>query len=216
LIRLAIRAVIDVDDIVAASGQVAERNASLMFRTSAYYSEVGAPYYDQKSVEKSKALLKEAGYSGQKIVLESNANYPYMRDFNLVLAEEMKAAGFNVEVKMVDWTTNVTDMSKGTGGWNVTNTGLCSGPLMGPQQWRLSLAFAQNGDDPVLVDGYNKLFATPGFEERKAIWEGMEKYELGDAFLMPVADIAELRGENDKFVNIKPYYMERFWDVWAK
>ena len=215
-IRQAIAALIDVDEIVAASGQIAERNPSLMFRTSSYYSEVGAPFYDLKSVEKSKALLKEGGYSGQKIVLESNANYPYMRDFTLVLAEAMKAAGMNIEVKMVDWSTNVTDMSKGSGGWNVTNTGFCSGPLLGPQQWRLSLAFAQNADGPPVVDGYNKLFVTPGFAERKAIWEGIEKYMVGDGFMIPVADIAELRGQNDKFVNIKPYYMERFWDVWAK
>ena len=60
----------------------------------------------------------------------------------------MKKAGINVELKMVDWTTNAGDLGKGTGGWNITITGLCSGPLLGPQQWRLSLAFAQNPERP--------------------------------------------------------------------
>lgn len=215
-IRQAIASLIDVDEIVAASGQIADRNPSLMFKTSAYWSEVAAPFYDLKSVEKAKALLKEAGYAGQKIVVETNANYTYMRDGTLVLTEAMKSAGMNVDLKMVDWTTNVTDMSKGTGGWNVTTTGFCSGPLMGPQQWRLSLAFAQNADDPVLVDGYSKLFATTDLNQRKAIWQGIEKYMVGEGYMIKVADLADVRAYDDKFVNIKPYYMQRFWDVWAK
>ncbi len=215
-VRQAIAALIDADEIVAASGQIAERNPSLMFRTSAYWSDVGAPFYDLKSVDKAKSLLKEGGYKGEKIVVETNANYAYMRDGTLVLTEAMKQADMNVDLKMVDWTTNVTDMSKGTGGWNVTTTGFCSGPILGPQQWRLSLAFAQNGDDPVLVDGYNKLYATTDVTKRKEIWQGIEKYMLSEGYMIKVADLADLRGYDDKFANITPYYMQRFWDVWAK
>jgi peptide/nickel transport system substrate-binding protein len=216
LIRRAIAAALDVDEVIAASGQVAERNPSLLFRPSPYFSDIAAPYYDQKNIEKAKALLKQAGYAGQKIVMETNSNYNYMRDGTLVLSEALKEAGMNIEVKMVDWTTNATDMSKGTGGWNVSITGLCSGPLLGPQQWRLSLAYSQNQDDPAIVDGYNKLYATTDFAGRKAIWQGMEKHTMEDGLLIKVADIADIRGYNDKFANIKPYYMERFWDVWAK
>ena len=215
-VRQAIAALIDAGEITAASGQIAERNPSLMFKTSAYWSEVGVPYYDLHSVEKAKSLLKEGGYKGEKIVVETNANYTYMRDGTLVLTEAMKQAGMNVDLKMVDWTTNVTDMSKGTGGWNVTTTGFCSGPLLGPQQWRLSLAFAQNADDPVLVDGYTRLYATPDAAKRKEIWQGIEKYMLGEGYMIKVADLADLRAYDDKFANINPYYMQRFWDVWAK
>ncbi len=49
-------------------------------------------------------------------------------------------------------------------------------PLLGPQQWRLSLAFAQNPDDPVVTEGYAKMFATTDAAERKKIWQGIEKY----------------------------------------
>jgi peptide/nickel transport system substrate-binding protein len=215
-VRQAVAALVDVEEMMTAAGQVWDRNPSLMFKPSAYFSQIGAPWYDQKSVDKAKSLLKQGGYAGEKIVLETNSNYAYMRDSSQVLAEQMKAAGMNVELKMVDWTTNAGDMSKGTGGWNVTITGLCSGPLLGPQQWRLSLAYAQNPDDPVVLDGYAKMFATTDFAERNRIWQGMEKYFLEEGYLVKVADIADLRGMNDKFVGIKPYYMQRFWDVWVK
>ena len=215
-VRQAIVSLIDAEEMMEAAGQVWDRNPSLMFKPSAYHSDIGTPWYDQKSVEKAKALLKQGGYAGEKIVLETNANYAYMRDSSQVLIERMKQAGMNVELKMVDWTTNVGDLSKGTGGWNITITGLCSGPLLGPQQWRLSLAFVQNPDDPVVTEGYAKMFATTDAAERKRIWQGIEKYFIEEGYLGKVADIADLRGMNDKFVGIKPYYMQRFWDVWAK
>jgi peptide/nickel transport system substrate-binding protein len=205
-LRQAIASLVDADEMMSAAGQVWDANPSLMF----------TPWYDQHSVDKAKALLKQGNYAGEKVVLETNANYAYMRDSSQVLVEQMKAAGINVELKMVDWTTNQADLSKGTGGWNMTITGLCSGPLLGPQQWRLSLAFAQNPDDPVVTDGYAKMFATTDPAERKKIWQGIEKYFLEEGYMMKVADIADLRGMNDKFVGIKPYYMQRFWDVWQK
>jgi peptide/nickel transport system substrate-binding protein len=215
-VRQAVAALVDADEMMTAAGQVWEANPSLMFKPSAYWSEVAKPWYDQHNLEKAKALLQQGGYHGEKIVLETNNNYAYMRDPSQVLVEQMKAAGMNVELKLVDWTTNVGDLSRGTGGWNVTITGLCSGPLLGPQQWRLSLAFAQNPDDPVVTDGYAKMFATTDLDERKRIWQGIEKYFVEEGYLVKVADVAELRGSNDKFVGIKPYYMQRFWDVWVK
>jgi peptide/nickel transport system substrate-binding protein len=219
LIRQAIDAVVDVDDMAAASGQIADRNPSLMFKTSPYYSaDTGAPWYDLKNSDKAKALLKQAGYSGQKIVLETNANYTYMRDIILVLSEEMKAVGMNAEVKMTDWTTNANDMGKGTGGWNVSTTGFCSGPLLGPQQWRpLLLGFPQIKGDSILEDAYKNLFASADLEKRKADWTTIEKRMLDQAYMIKVDDIADVRAYNsNKFANLTPYYTQRFWDVWVK
>lgn len=217
-IRQAIAAVVDVDEILTASGQIAERNHSLMFRTSPYFPGAAtASWYDLKNVERAKQALRAAGYGGERIVLETNANYPYMRDAILVLAEQLKAAGVNAEVKMVDWNTNVTDMNKGSGGWHVTTTGFCSGPLLGPQQWRpLLIGFPQIQGDAVLDDAYKRFFLTPDLEQRKAIWVEIEKRVLEQAYMIKVADIAELRGYNGRFENHRPYYMQRFWDVWLK
>ena len=215
-LRQAITALVDGEEMMEAGGQVWDRNPSLMYKTSYYYSDVGAPFYDRHSVEVSKALLKAANYKGEKVVLETNANYTYMRDASQVLIERMKQAGINVELKMVDWTTNQGDMAKGTGDWNITTTSFCSPPLLGPQQWRLGLAYAQLGDDQVINDGYAKLFSATDPADRKKAWMNIEKYVLEEGYFAKVADFADLRGVSTKWDGITPYYFQRFWDVWAK
>ena len=206
LIRQAIGAVVDVEETLTASGQIYDRNPSLMFKTSAYFSaDPASRWYDMKDPAKAKALLQQAGYKGEKIVLETNANYPYMRDAMLVLAEEMKAAGMNAEVKLVDWTTNANDMGKGTGGWNVSTTGFCSGPLLGPQQWRpLLIGFPHVEGDAILADSYKQFFAAPALEDRKKAWGVIEQRVLEQAYMIKVADLADLRGYSTRYEGLKP------------
>ena len=80
----------------------------------------GTPYYLRrdrtdalvriKDPAKAKELLKQAGYKGEKIVLETNSNYPYMRS-TMLCAEQLKAAGINADVQVIDWMNNSIDCS---------------------------------------------------------------------------------------------------------
>lgn len=218
LIRQAIQAVFDVDDMIAASMPDAERNPSMVFKTSPYYEpSLGAKYYDTKNVAKAKQLLQQAGYKGEKITLMTNAAYSYMRDSTVFLVEALKAAGMTTDVLMVDWPTNVTNMQGGGGGWNVTVTGFCSGPLLGPQQWRpLLVGFPQVKGDSVLDENYAKFFTSVDIAKRKEAWLAIEERVLSQAYMVKVSDMPDLRAINSKFEGIKPYYFTRFWDVWQK
>ncbi|MBL8696775.1 MAG: ABC transporter substrate-binding protein [Alphaproteobacteria bacterium] len=218
LIRQAIQAVFDVDDMIAVSSPDAERNPAMVFKTSPYYQpEVAAKYYDIKNQAKAKALLQQAGYKGEKIVLQTNASYSYMRDSIVFLVEAMKAAGMNPEVSMVDWPTNASNMQSGNGGWNVSVTGFCSGPLLGPQQWRpLLVGFPQVKGDTILDQAYDKFFTSVDIAKRKEAWLAIEQRVLDQAYMIKVSDMPDLRAHNGKFEGLKPYYFTRFWDVWQK
>ena len=218
LIRQAIQAVINVDEIVAASSPGAERSSSFVFKTSPYYQpEVSAAGYDVKNVAKAKQLLQQAGYKGEKIVLQTNASYGYMRDAILVLVELMKEAGMNPEVSMVDWPTNASNMQSGNGGWNVSVTGFCSGPLLGPQQWRpLLIGFPQIKGDAVMDEAYPAFFTQVDLAKRKETWLRIEKQMVDQAYMIKVSDFADFRAHNGKFDGLKAYYFTRFWDVWQK
>jgi peptide/nickel transport system substrate-binding protein len=216
LVRQAIDAVVDVDDITAAMGLVNKPNHSLVYAFSPYYQgDAVKPYYDQKNPGKARKLLEQAGYKGEEIVLQTSPNYPSFRDAILVLAEEMKAAGMNAKVDVVDWTTNASNMQRGTGTWNVSTTGFCSNPLLGPQQWRVMLyTFPHVKDDTVLDAAYGKFYSSLDIKDRVAAWDVIESRVLDQAYMIKIADMGDLRAYNKtKVDNFNPYYLPRFWNV---
>lgn len=219
LIRQAINAVANVDEITAAMGRVSQRNHSLVYSTSPYYQgETMKPFYDQKSPTKAKELLKQAGYKGEEIVLQTNSNNAHHRDAVLVLSEQMKDAGFNVKVDIVDWTTNASNMQRGTGTWNVSSTGFCSNPLLGPQAWRSVLyTFTQLKNEPVMDAAYEKVFASSDLKVRTQAWGDIEKRVLEQAYMIKIADVGSLRAANTKKVEgFSAYYLPVFWNVGFK
>ncbi len=217
--RQAINAVVGIDDVAAATGLVTRRNHSLVYPSSSYYlGDAMKPYYDQNNPEKARALLKEAGYKGEEVILQTASNYPQFRGAILMLSEQMKAAGINVKVDVVDWTTNASNMQRGTGKWNISSTGFCSNPLLGPQQWRVMFyTFPQVKTDEVMDRAYEQFHASIDPAARKVAWQDIEKRVLDQAFMIKIADVANIRAYNKaKIENLEPYYLPRFWNVSLK
>ena len=219
LIRQAINAVVDVDEITTAMGRVSQRSHSLVYASSPYYQgDTMKAYYDQKSPAKAKDLLAKAGYKGELITLQTNSNNTHHRDAVLVLSEQLKAAGMNVKVDVVDWTTNASNMQRGTGTWNVSTTGFCSNPLLGPQAWRSVLyTFTQLKEEPVMDAAYDKVFTSADPKARQAAWGEIEKRVLDQAYMIKIADMGSVRAVNTKKVEgFSAYYLPTFWNVSLK
>ena len=219
-IRQAIAALADVEDMATVSQSAYKLNPSLLYPDSPYYAgDKMKPYYDQKNVARSKQLLQEAGYKGEKIVVLTNSNYAYMRSQMLVLEQAMKAAGMNVELRVTDWITNAGALQTGDGGWNVSMTGYCSQPLLGPQQWR-PLIYAHTGltnaPNEKLNAAYAKFFGSLDVNVRKAAWLEAETIILGDAYLLKLADAGGVVAYRDRVKGWQPWYALRNWDVWVE
>jgi peptide/nickel transport system substrate-binding protein len=219
LIRQAIREVVNVDDILAATGILSQRNPSLLYPPSLYYAgDMAAKFYDRKDPAKAKALLKQAGYNGEKLVLQTNSNYPYMRDSILVLSEQLKEAGINADVQVIDWMSNSNNLQRGTGNWNVSTTSFCSPPLLGPQQWKSTVyTFPHIDKDPAIDAAFDSLFKSVDEPARKAAWFAIESRFLDQAYMIKVADTGSLRGYNNTRVGgLRPYFYLRFFNAWVK
>jgi peptide/nickel transport system substrate-binding protein len=219
LIRQAIREVVNVDDILAATGILSQRNPSLLYPPSPYYAgDMAAKFYDRKDPKKAKEILKRAGYNGEKLVLQTNSNYPYMRDSILVLSEQLKEAGVNADVQVIDWMSNSNNLQRGTGNWNVSTTSFCSPPLLGPQQWKSTVyTFPHIDKDPAIDAAFDSLFKSVDEKTRKTAWFDIENRFLDQAYMVKVADTGSLRGYNNTRVGgLKPYFYLRFWNTWLK
>ncbi len=216
LVRQAVQAAMGVDDIMDALGQVSKRNAQLAYPDTPFFT-AGNPdfHYDMHNVERAKALLHQAGYQGEKIVLQASPTYSWHMDATLVLAEELKAAGMTVDVQSVDWNTNSNDRMRGTGGWNISLTNFCSQPLLGPQQWRpFIFTIPQIHGDTVLEDAYRRIYDSLALTDRQKAWADVQHRIFDQAYFLKVGDYGTINVLRTRLHDLTPWYNIRFWGVW--
>jgi peptide/nickel transport system substrate-binding protein len=86
--------------------------------------------------EKSKALLKEAGYDGTPIVLMQSTTLPVLTNTAPVTKQLLEQGGFKVDMQSMDWQTLVTRRTKkdppDKGGWNVFHTFSVAADILNP------------------------------------------------------------------------------------
>jgi peptide/nickel transport system substrate-binding protein len=102
---------------------------AVMLCNTVFQSETGAePLLSTEPAEaryaKAQALLKEAGYNGEKIILLDSSDQFAVHNAATIVAAEMREAGMNVEVVPMDsgsiQTREGNNAPPAKGGWNVT------------------------------------------------------------------------------------------------
>jgi peptide/nickel transport system substrate-binding protein len=108
---------------------------------------------------RAKALIAEAGYKGEKIVVLDATDQPIVHAQALVTAELLTRAGLNVQVDANDWGTLITRRASkepvDKGGWNIFHTwtsapDMLSPALNGPLRANGAKAWFGWPDDPKL------------------------------------------------------------------
>jgi peptide/nickel transport system substrate-binding protein len=112
-IREAIAAAIDREQIAEArSLGLAKANSSAVSASMSYFDPafLAWPAYDPS---RAAALLKEAGYRGEPIKLQTNKRYPGMDANSVLLQAMLSAVGLNVQIEILDWATQLDRYVKG-------------------------------------------------------------------------------------------------------
>jgi peptide/nickel transport system substrate-binding protein len=68
-------------------------------------SQAGSDVYNHQDLEKSKEYLKKANYNGQVLRVYGNASNDTDKNCALVVAQQLKKAGMNIDLRIVDWAT---------------------------------------------------------------------------------------------------------------
>jgi len=97
--------------------------------------------------EKAKALIKEAGYKGEKLVLLSATDQSIVHNQALVTRERLTAAGLNIDLQANDWGTLITRRASkepiDKGGWNLFHTWTAAPDMLSPA---LNIPLRANGE----------------------------------------------------------------------
>lgn len=217
LIRRAIQQCLDRNDVLGGAGFGNELGrpdcTSMLMCGAPFESTAGSNIIGSPSIEKAKALLAEAGYKNERIVLLHPLDSPLLNPFGSVLIERMKQAGFNVDVQGLEWAAiaqrwfqrNPLDQ----GGWSVIPV-VYTGFDMSDPLSNMGIGYNCTGSQPW---GYCDQRITPVLDrfesesdpdKRKALAAELQKLATEDAtfpiagqFRSPAVWRSELRGVID-------------------
>ncbi len=90
-------------------------------------NETDAGSVKAPDLAKAKALLAEAGYKGEKLVVLQPTDRPPYNAATLVMVDKLRAIGVNVDLQPADWSTISIRRARrdppDKGGWNIVITG---------------------------------------------------------------------------------------------
>jgi len=127
LMRRAVQAAIGQEDVMAGMGlppDMYERQCfSIYMCGTPGSSDAGTEVFRSAGPERARALLKEAGYKGEPVVLLHASTSAMLNPVGLIAADQMRQAGFNVDVRTSDYAT-VAERRRSKapvagGGWSV-------------------------------------------------------------------------------------------------
>ncbi len=147
-VRKALQAAIPNEAIMAAYGPPGLRGLcpAVFLCGLRWDTRVGEENYNQGDVEKAKALLAESGYAGETIRAMTPADQPTIHPILTVAEENLRAAGFNLDLQVVDWATlksrrvkpgrlgPLHDMGRGGGGDATDEQARCRWPRRFPER----------------------------------------------------------------------------------
>ncbi|MFC4312278.1 ABC transporter substrate-binding protein [Steroidobacter flavus] len=88
------------------TNDVGVANPSVIPSSSSYYSSIQASG-GAHDVAQARALLVEAGYRGQPIVLTTNRRYPAMFNQALLVQAMAREAGIDIQLEVLEWATQL-------------------------------------------------------------------------------------------------------------
>lgn len=222
--RQACLAALDFDEIMeAASDGDYKPNPSYQYPGTSYYSENGKELLNQHNADKAKALLKEAGYSGEKITLLTNKDYPSLYNSALVMSQQLKSVGINAELLVLDWPTALQKAMNGTPDWNFFFTGWITYVAVGGVQTLRPMAepnpaYTPPGGktDPEFMKQFEIVANGPSLEGRQAAFALAQKIAFEDVMVIPMGVMPKVQAVRANVEHYVPFYNPRMYNVWVK
>ncbi|MBM3598202.1 MAG: ABC transporter substrate-binding protein [Alphaproteobacteria bacterium] len=150
----------------------------------------------KRDMDKAKALIKEAGYKGEKIVILSATDQPIVHAQGLLTTELLRKLGLNVELAASDWGTLITRRSSKEplerGGWSIFHTWWVGPDLATPAQ---NAAIRGHGGpawfgwptDPEMEKLRNAWFDAPDLDTQKKVAAQMQARAFESVPYIPTA-----------------------------
>ena len=217
-VREAIANALDLRQIVSAvSSGLARPNASVIHATSPYYDDVQRLGYKYDPAQARK-LLQEAGYKGETIKLITNKR-PARPSFNIALiAQQMlQAAGFNVELEVLEWATQLDRYNKGNYQMMVFSYSARLDPALSYEQFSgpKDKQSRKVWDNPEAIALIDKASTSSDEAERGRIFDELHKRFLKELPMIMIYNNVDVNAVSRRLDGFTPWVASkpRLWEV---
>lgn len=180
--RQAVQAVVNTQDILLAaisSPAYFEADSSYIIpKNSEWYTKSGSEYYNVRNTDTAKQLLAEAGYNNEPFRILTSNTYAYFAKEGIVVEQQLKQAGFNVELIVQDWATYFSTRSDPSK-WDAFITSF-DVTVLPPFILYLQPAWAGYADDSVLQNGLSEIVTATDKNAVIGKWAELQKYCLAE------------------------------------
>ena len=179
---------------------------------SPFYSEAGKDKYSKPDVVGAKKLLADAKYDGTPIRILNSKQYDFHHRMALVMAEQLKAAGFKVQLDVVDWATLV--QRRGDPAlWDIyiTHSAFLPEPMLSPPQ--LGEGAPGWWSSPAKEAALNAFNNEPDPAKRGALWGKVQQVVYDEVPYIRAGNFAALAGASPKMSGYAAMPWPSFWNV---
>lgn len=182
---------------------------------SPFYSTAGTHHYNQRNAKLAKEAAEKAGYKGEPLRVLTSRQYDFHYNMALLMAEQLKRAGFKVELNVVDWATLVQRRNDPKL-WDlyITHSGQFPEPMLSP---------------PQLGDGAPGWWGTPAKQaalaafnreadpaKRAALWGKVQEVVYTEVPYINVGKFNGLSARSPALDNYQPATWPFFWNAKIK
>jgi peptide/nickel transport system substrate-binding protein len=197
-VRRAIMAALDGKEILAAGfgGDTGDVMAPIgvFCPGSTFETEAGMGRLGPKPPDTIKAMLREAGYQNERLVLLHQADVPLHDAMLQVIARRLAEAGFNVDDQVMDAATmfkrRASREPPDRGGWSLFfNIGSCAdsvNPLLDPRLRTGAASFFGWPSDPVMEELHERWLEASDEKEQMDLAARIQEVALADVLYVPL------------------------------
>lgn len=182
---------------------------------SPFYSAAGTDHYNVRNAKAAKEAAEKAGYKGEPIRVLTSRQYDFHYNMALLMAEQLKRAGFKVDLNVVDWATLVQRRNDSKL-WDlyITHSGQFPEPMLSP---------------PQLGDGAPGWWGTPTKQaalaafnreadpaKRGALWGKVQQVVYDEVPYINVGKFNGLSAKSPALDNYQPATWPFFWNAKIK
>ena len=219
-LRQAILATLNMEEIMgSAFGDLGAVQGSIFPKSTPWYTTAGLDKYNQKNPKLGKEISAKAGYKGEKIRMLVGNQSP-MHELSLVVAKQLKDAGFNVDFQVYDWAGVVSNRAQ-PDKWEMFVT---SGSAVyydpGISYW-LSPTYPGWWNSEAKLAALKKFMSTTDYKARLDAWSEFQKVFYNEVPIIKFGDyhaVYMAATENKiKNLNSKEHPVHTFvyvWNLW--